>query len=149
MKSTFEQNESAVIEKTVLDEIKTVEQTIRELSDRRQVLKSVLDKVKSNRPADYTPKQAPVKRMFSEKYAENASIASKINYILAKENRPMTSAEITDKYITLEPKSGGKKHDKTLKNIATILSIGYGKKYNRTKPKAGKFIYQLKEEVTA
>lgn len=139
MKHTFE--------KAAAEELKEVEQTIRSLSDRRLILKSLLEQVKGKRPIGHV--EAPVKKMFSPKFAENESMASRINFILAKQSEPLTSAEVTKKYTELVPEAGGKKkYPGTLKNISTILSIGTGKKYDREKPEAEKkFRYRLMKQA--
>lgn len=137
---------------STIKQLDVIEQNIRELSDRRQLLKGVLNKIKAERPAWQIElmRDAPVRKMFSEKFNENKSIAQKINFILSQQKDPMTSSEVTTKYINLVPGSGGKNRNKTLKNISTILSIGNDKKYKRNKSEElGKYTYTIKEAQLA
>jgi hypothetical protein len=150
MKQIFEKNEQELIEEEMNKELKSVELDIKSLLSKRQLLRDVITKIKSERPEGYV-EATPVRKMFSEKFEENKSIAAKINYILGNENAPLTSAEVTDRFITLSPKNGigkkGKKRNQLLKNISTILSIGNEKKYERVENvETGRFAYQLKKE---
>lgn len=155
MNKNFENGETEVIQSSLLNELKIVENTLKTLSERRQLLKSAIEKVKGERPSDYkeTKETATVRQMFSKKFEDNESQASKINFILAEKNAPLTSAEVTDIYIKHLPESGKSKtkREKLLKNISTILSIGNETKYKRVKAEGSKkFAYRLiQSEATA
>ena len=146
---TFEENESSYIASKAAEELKVVEQSIRTANDRRMFLKSIIDKVKGQRPDDYVENQVPVRKMF----ADQTSMAKKINLILTTNtDKALTSAEITDKYVELLGEKGiGKvKKAKMLKNISTILSIGNKTKYDRFKPEdSKKYAYRMLSEQSA
>lgn len=152
MNKNFENGEADVIVSSLTNELKIVEQELTKMANRRQLLKATIEKVKGERPSDYK-ETATVRQMFSKKFEDNESQASKINFILAEKNAPLTSAEVTDIYIKHLPESGKSKtkREKLLKNISTILSIGNETKYKRVKAEGSKkFAYKLiQSEATA
>lgn len=65
------------------------------------------------------------------KYNTTWTYREKANYILQKENRPMTCGEVVNEAIAIESALGGKNHENTMKSISRVLAIGVEKKKYR------------------
>lgn len=67
-----------------------------------------------------------------KEYSKEWSLNRKIQFIIGKNNKPLTSNEISSQLLMLD-KSLAKDREKTIKNVSTILSIETGKIYSRVK----------------
>lgn len=67
-----------------------------------------------------------------KEYSKEWSLNRKIQFIIGKNNKPLTSNEIASQLLMLD-KSLAKDREKTIKNVSTILSIETGKIYSRVK----------------
>jgi septal ring factor EnvC (AmiA/AmiB activator) len=69
----------------------------------------------------------------SNGYENNKTVVDKIKYVLKHTKQPLTSREIADRLMILEPALGGENKANTIKNVSTLLSInkGEGKAFKR------------------
>lgn len=81
-----------------------------------------------------------------KKYIASWPIHEKIKHVLSIDNRPLSSRDIINKLLTLEPALNANK-EKTAKNISTVLSIRKGDLFERVEM-GGQNYYKLIEKAT-
>lgn len=66
-------------------------------------------------------------------YNSNTTVVEKIKYVLKHSDQPLSSREISERLISIEPNLGGANRSTTFKNVSTLLSInkGEGKAFKR------------------
>lgn len=67
-----------------------------------------------------------------KEYSKDWSLNRKIQFIISKNNKPLTSGEISAQLLIID-RALAKEREKTVKNVSTILSIETGKRYSRVK----------------
>lgn len=77
-------------------------------------------------------------------YESEWTIIEKVKYVLSKSEAPLTSREISEKLMKLEPALAEKK-DSTIKNVSTILSVyqGEGKPFKRIEREKMNNLFEL------
>ena len=134
-----------------IDRLKDVESNIKKLADERSILKQLIDSVRQTKSYKDTKTYIadPSMKITTDPrgYEHRWSLNKKIQYVLGIEKRPMTSSEITAKLIELDPQMGeDEKKNKLVKDVSTILSIGYQKIYDRKKNSTNpNYLYSVKK----